>query len=380
MIQEPTDHSTVAYCARCGKAIGRRDRFCPACGAAQGVVCPTCGAMSDGTTRECPDCGGPLPIPRPMLGEAEQPRRGARWNSRGFRLLVGATACLLVLFAAVAWIYFTAPDRQKEQPVSKVAAVVPLTMSIRSGASPLGLIGTPSGVLVSHDQGASWQQVLFEGGVRAVGVGPTDSSPSYLAGGHLWRGDARGFQEVATDLPVSSVQALAVDPSGPNRVYAVVAGRGLYRSDDAGQRWTALGTDVPANVTSLALVGGQRPLFFVATTEQGIYASGDGRSWGNASGFVNGALPTQVVMALAYDPHSGDRYESPSGETASGALYAGTNLGLFKSIDDGRSWAAMPFHRPIAALGVSQSGDHLMLAVDLDGNVYRSRDGGLTWR
>ncbi len=380
MIHESTDRSTGAFCSQCGTTIGPGDRFCPACGAVQGVTCPSCGALASGTARVCPDCGGPLPVPRPLLSDVEQTRSAARWSGRGFRLLVGAAACLLIVLAAVAWIYFSAPERQREQPISRVAAAAPLTLAIRPGTPSLALIGTPSGVLVSVDQGMTWQQMLLEGGVRAIGAGPSDASPVYLAGAHLWRGEAHGFQQVTTDLPVGSIQALAVDPSQANRVYAVVAGRGLYRSDDAGQHWVPLGSEVPSNVTSLALVGSAHPLFFAGTSQQGIFASDDGRAWANASGFVNGALPTQDVLALAYDPRSGDRYVSPTGETLSGALYAGTNAGLFKSIDEGRSWASLPFHRPISALAVSPAGDHLMLAVDLDGNIYRSRDGGVTWR
>jgi photosystem II stability/assembly factor-like uncharacterized protein/RNA polymerase subunit RPABC4/transcription elongation factor Spt4 len=380
MIHGPTERSTGARCSQCGEVIGPEDRFCPICGAAQPVTCPSCGAVAEGSLRRCPECGGPLPTVRPLLNDAAPSGHDPIWKSRGFRLLIGAAACLVTVFAAVAYIYFTSPDRQKDQPVSHVSAQTPDSLAIRPGAPPLVLIGTPSGLLVSEDQGSSWQQFLMEGGVKAIGVASSDSSPMYLGGSHLWRSAAAGFREVATNLPAGGVQALAVDSVDPNRVYAVVVGRGLYRSDDAGQHWTALSADVPANITALAVVGGKQPLLFVATSQRGIFASGDGRSWANANGFVNGALPTQVVEALAYDPHSGDSYVAPNGATMSGALYAGTDLGLFKSIDGGQSWSPLPFHHPIAALGVSPSGHRLMLVVDLNGNVYRSRDGGVTWR
>ncbi|HUX88183.1 MAG TPA: hypothetical protein VMW65_14365, partial [Chloroflexota bacterium] len=111
----------------------------------------------------------------------------------------------------------------------------------------------------------------------------------------------------------------------------------------------------------------------------GVFASADGRSWVNANGFVNGALPTQTIYAIAFDPHSGDRYVGPSGENLTGALYVGTDVGIFKSIDQGQSWSALPLNHPIAALAVSTSGPHLMLAVDPSGQVYRSEDGGSSW-
>ena len=320
-----------------------------------------------------------MPIPAPLLGESNRPARTAAWNRRGFQLLVGASACLLIIFAAVAWVYFSSPDRQKDVPLSRVSIQTPTTLAIHSGASPSALIATPSGLLASQDQGSVWSKLLIQGGVKVISVSTSDSSPVYLAGDRFWRGDLNGFQEVATDLPSSSIQALAVDPSDPKRVYAVIATRGLYQSDDAGAHWVQLGSEVPTGVTGLALVGSQPRLFFVATSGHGVFASADGRSWANANGFVNGALPTQTVLALAYDPRSGDRFVNPAGDTLSGALYVGTDVGLFKSIDGGESWAPLPFHHAVAALGVSSIGDRLMLVVDPNGNVYRSHDGGVSW-
>ncbi len=314
----------------------------------------------------------------PVL-DAARPVRIPTWNRRGFRLLVGASVCLLAIFAAVAWIYFTSPDRQKAAPVSRLVAQSPTTLAIGSGASPLALIGTPSGLLVSQDQGSTWSKLLIQGGVRVIGVGANAPAPIYLVGDRLWRGDLNGFQAVATDLSISSVQALAVDPSDSKRVYAVVANRGLFESDDAGAHWARIGSEAPADVTGLALVGSQPPLFFVGTSGHGVFASADGRSWSNANGFVNGALPTQAVLALAYDPHSGDRFVNPTGETMTGALYAATDLGVFRSIDHGESWGSLPFHQAASALAVSTLGDRLMLVMDPNGNVYRSRDGGVSW-
>ena len=39
----------------------------------------------------------------------------------------------------------------------------------------------------------------------------------------------------------------------------------------------------------------------------------------------------------------------------------------------------MPFHHATVALAVATDGSHLMLALDSDGNVYRSQDGGNSW-
>lgn len=365
-------------CLACGQGIGRLDRFCPFCGAPRASPCPRCGALTDGRARYCPRCGESLLGSRALLAPDRQVGRGAWWVGRGARLLIGATFCLLALFAGVAWLYFTSPDRRLEQPVARISGRSS-TLAIASGPSPLVLAGTPSGLLLSEDQGRSWQRLLIEGGVRALATTSAASPSIYLAGTRLWRGGPSGFEPLATSLPARAVQALAVDPSDPQRLYAAIDGQGVFRSDDGGASWASLGPNAPTGITALVVTGGQPSLVFAATSAHGVFVSADGRSWANANGFVNGALPTSSVLALAFDPHSGDRYVDPTGRTVSGALYAGTDLGLFKSIDHGGSWSPLPFRHPVAALAVTESGAHLMLVVDPNGNVYRSRDGGITW-
>lgn len=381
-MDDPVLPSSSERCARCGETVGRFDRFCPGCGASRGVICPSCGLPTTSPARYCPECGGPLPVPPPVLPSTVQPERGrtGRAAGRGRRLLAGATVCLLLIFSAVAWIYFTAPERQQERPIAEVSTRTPSTLMIQLGSSPRFLLGTASGLLVSDDAGRTWQQLLINGGVTAIGISSSDTSPVYLAGTRFWRGDGQSFAEVQSDLPASSIQALAVDTVNPRRVFAATTDRRLARSDDGGQHWVTVGSNLPPHLTSLVLAGRDQPLFVAATSDQGVFASVDGRAWSNANGFVNGALPTQTIYALAFDPHSGDRYVGPTGVVQEGALYAATNLGVFKSIDSGQSWSALPLRRAIGGIAVSPRGDRFMLAVDLNGAVFRSRDGGVSWR
>jgi predicted nucleic acid-binding Zn ribbon protein len=329
--------------------------------------CPRCGAPVNPDARFCAVCGTETP--------AASPRREA--GRRGWGLLVGSSAVLLLIFAAVAWIYFSSPERRAERPVSRLPDGAPGALALLPGRPPTALATSGGKLLVSPDRGSTWQAVALDGAVGAVGGSEIAPGVAYLAGGHFWRGDARGFEVVGTDVPSSDVRALAVDPSAPQRVYAVVAGSSLFRSDDGGRTWVRHGSDVPADATSLTLAG--PTTFFLGTAGHGVFASADGRAWSNASGFVNGALPTRVVTSIAVDAASGDRYVAPSGETLTGAVYVGTDRGVFKSIDGGRSWAAMPLHRPVVAVAVDPSGSRLMLAVDPNGQVYRSDDGGNDW-
>src|SRR5438876_2505212 len=189
-------------CPRCGAPAGPDDRFCAVCGAASPTALPT----------------------------GERGRRG-RW------LLVGSAVFLLAIFAAVAWIYYSSPERRTERPVSHLPNGAPSALAILPGSPSNVVVAAGGKLLISQDRGGTWQAAPLEGMVGTVATSPVATGTAYLAGSSLWRGNLRGFRVVATDLPTNAVRALVVDPADSRRVYALVAGQGLYRSDDDGQQW-----------------------------------------------------------------------------------------------------------------------------------------------
>lgn len=338
MSEVSTESPAFRPCHRCGALVAESERFCGVCGTA---------------------------------ADAE-----ARAKGRGKALLLGSALCLLLVFAGVAWIYFSAPERHQEHAISHLSGAAPYALAILPG-NP-GLVVSIAGGLASAstDQGSTWQRVPVEGTVTAAGAA---GSTFYLAGTRLWRGSGSQLAPLPSNLPTGP-RALAVDPTDAQRAYAVVAGRGLYQTQDSGATWSLVGADLPVDATSLAVSGGSSGFLFLGTAGHGVFGSVGGQGWSNANGFVNGALPTKAIAAVAFDPNSGDRFVGPSGDEMTGALYAGTDQGVFKSIDGGRSWNAMPFHHPVQALAVDPTGRHLMLAVDSNGDVYRSLDGGNSWQ
>lgn len=74
-------------------------------------------------------------------------------------------------------------------------------------------------------------------------------------------------------LPTSTVNGFAIHPTNPKTMYVAMRD-GVFRSDDAGQRWSR--ADGPRNVAAVA-VNAKRPTeVYAATMEGTLWVSTDG--------------------------------------------------------------------------------------------------------
>jgi hypothetical protein len=75
------------------------------------------------------------------------------------------------------------------------------------------------------------------GRIHSTAVHPTTPSTLYVGGPGcgIWKttGGGGSWTPVGDSLPTLALAALSVDPSTPSRVFAVLAGAGVFRSDDA---------------------------------------------------------------------------------------------------------------------------------------------------
>ena len=170
-----------------------------------------------------------------------------------------------------------------------------------------------------------------------------------------------------------SIFALVVDPTDPMTLYAGTRG-GVFRSLDGGDNWAPINTgltnlDVQAlainPVTPSTLYAGTQSRLFEAGTESGVFRSLDG---GNR--WANIGLTNLDVQALAIDP------------ITPFTLYTGTQSdGVYRSTDKGDNWA--PINTGLTNLDV------MVLAIDpitpatlyagTQSGVFRSLDGGDNW-
>lgn len=368
-------------CPQCRKPVEQGARFCARCGArlsGQAPPAPRVAASQPAKRSSAPEARARAvkppqqqAAPRVVVGNA----RGKRW------LIAGAGAGVAFL-TFVAWLYVSSPSFKEQVPLSTVPARAYQAMLVSPANANLVLLSYDNGLLASVDGGRDWRPANITGNVRALAASLARPKVLYAAGPNLLSRSEDGgatWQALPLTLPEKDIRALAaITDAASETLYAAAGATGLYASRDQGQTWEPVSNQVPVGTVALVTTPGLMEPLFVATRSEGVLA-GDGKSWGKANGSVNSVLPTMDIKALAFDAKSGDRAVMPTGGVMTGALYAGTENGLFKSTDGGGSWNSLPFAAGVQALALDPSNSGTIYVVDRQGRVFRSSDRGLTW-
>ena len=297
-------------------------------------------------------------------------------------MLGGVAAALVATAIGMAWL------RGPGSAVSSPEGAPPLNIMHAHAAllvpnTNVALVAHHNGLLRSTDDGINWLPVgQITGDVSSLVGSEATGSAIFLATGDKVMSSAdRGVTWLPSGSPSSGgrIEALAVGDNQPTMLYAYVAGKGLYSTADL-QKWGAVGSQLTTDVVGMAFRPGPLAALYVASPGEGVLASGDeGRTWGSANGLLNSALPTLAVRALTFGAESGDQFTEPDGTRLTGAMYTGTDLGLFKTIDGGSSWSPMPLREPLAAVSSRSNPTPLLLAVDSRSRLWRSEDKGNSW-
>lgn len=204
---------------------------------------------------------------------------------------------------------------------SAVHAVLP---SRYPQADPTVFVGTAAGLLKSDDGGRSFHDTALRGvGVTRV-LWPGPALVVATAQGVRFSLDAAGtFAPPGTGMPAEDVGALAlssyfaVDPVG----FAGVGARGVLRTSDGGKSWTPSGLD-GHRVSDLEWLGP----FLYAATDKGLFRSQDaGASWAALGEGLSASVPRRFLFPLA--PSSGAE------------AFLATEAGIFRTSDGGSRWS-----------------------------------------
>ncbi len=160
-----------------------------------------------------------------------------------------------------------------------------------------------------------------------------------------------------------ATMSVALSPENDQTLLAGGRG-GLMRSDDGGSSWEGFQFPQPPSIVTAIVFSPdyvQDHTITIGTMDDGIYhTQTSGETW-HAS---NIGLYDRHVMCLA----------------GGHALYAGTDTGIYRSTNMGRSWNALPFPvLPTALLSLAVLPDGEVLAGTEEDGLYLSTDSGQSW-
>ncbi len=158
-----------------------------------------------------------------------------------------------------------------------------------------------------------------------------------IDGGETWTEKANGLPG---DAKTRTRVEVAVAPSKPDRVYAIVSGNevqiDLARSDDGGENWTPLHVgkdvnivDVQGNFAIVLSVDPKNPDVVYAGGFDSWKSENGGKSWARQSDWLGVGHPY-----LHADQHA-------HAHASDGTIYFGNDGGIFESTDGGKSFRAL---------------------------------------
>jgi photosystem II stability/assembly factor-like uncharacterized protein len=309
------------------------------------------------------------------FAKAEHPRRSTRIG----RLISVAALLAPTVALAAAWQNHAAPWTPGPSSYYGVPlhslAVVPGEWLFAAGANQLH---------VSRDDGVTWTQVATPAGSIAA-VTNTRTQPAIL------------YATNVTEWGAFTANLITV-----------------LRSTDAGRSWTSVASNTRCFRLVLGPAGTPAYCFdagYVASFYPALFRSGDsGASWLPAIGgtswqpVYDGPLGAPVISvdtagttvhvaspaSIHYSTDGGTSWQTPQsgppGATSQIAVdrnrpaiaYVGSSDGLYKTQDDGRSWARIAFAFPVTAVAIDPADG--VLYAGFQGGIARSRDGGATWQ
>lgn len=298
------------------------------------------------------------------------------------------------LFLAVAFAILLAAPLAAQAAGSKSAKPPESPLAKASAALPLRSVG-PS---------------LMSGRLADIEVHPSAPGTWYVAAGSggVWKTTNAGttWTPVFEDQPSYSIGEITLDPTNPDVVWVGtgenVSGRhvgwgdGVYVSRDAGRTWQRMGLARSEHIGRIlvdprdgnrVLVAAEGPLW-AAGGERGVYRSTDGgATWTPALQIDEDT----GVTDLEFDPDNPDVVYAAAYQRRRhvwGFLGGGPGSGIWKSVDNGKTWRQLKTGLPSGDMGkiglaVTPADPSLVYATieagEEERGFYRSRDRGESW-
>ncbi len=251
---------------------------------------------------------------------------------------------------------------------------------------------------------------LMSGRIADIAIHPHDRATWYVAAGSggVWKTEDNGttWTPIFENQTSYSIGTLAIDPNDPDVIWVgtgenvsgrhVGYGDGVYRSRDGGASWENMGLESSEHIgrilidprnSDIVLVAAEGPLW-TSGGERGIYRSTDGGETWARTLFVSDETGATDIER---DPEHPDVLYAATYQRRRkiwAHLAGGPESGIYKSTDGGVTWREVTRGLPSGDMGkiglaVSPMDPQLVYATIEAGpeeaGFYRSADGGESW-
>lgn len=186
-------------------------------------------------------------------------------------------------------------------------------------------------------------------------------------------------QWTTTSGPPGLIYAVALDPVTPGIIYTGTSTAGVFKSTDGGLSWASKRQGLDTRAVFSLVLDPTRPNTLYAGTNLGVYRSDDGAlTWVRASsGILADPFGSSYIYTLTIDP------------LHPATVYAGSLLGIFKSQDGGQTWQEknnglrIGVRPSVEALALDPQNTEILYAgagySGLSGTLFKSQNGGESW-
>ena len=255
--------------------------------------------------------------------------------------------------------------------------------------------GTDMGLYKSDDNGAGWHLLdtpMNGSMVWSMAIDPVDSSVMFVGtgtpsqpgifrsadGGKTWD---RLPVEIALDCPnvgIPRPTGISVDHTDHRHVWVGLEVGGVRHSRDGGETWTKVNGQIPnQDVHNVLVVAGPPKAVFTVVNDDVWRSTDDGETWHAAR--AREVFPWHYPRGIAVKPNDPRTVFVTLGDSTPGRIGA-----VMRSKDAGATWQSLGLPvQPNSAMwtvSIPASAPDTVFAASRYGYLYRSDDGGDSWR
>ncbi|HEV8601339.1 MAG TPA: hypothetical protein VGQ87_01935 [Patescibacteria group bacterium] len=271
-------------------------------------------------------------------------------------------------------------------PTGSISNVSANNLSFDPKDSKTLYLAASSGIYKTTDGGKLWKFILTGIGVADTAINPYNSQIVYAAGisgsnGKIIKSMDGGssWTDAYTEPSKSNaVLSLAVSQTNPAIIIAGLSTGEIIRSSDSGNTWQAV-NDFQDRIIEIRF--GPNSAVYALTYRSGLYKSADqGLTWAALTkSLTSNGLFSESSRPLTVSVF----YDLALDQRQSGVIYLAAEEGLIRSVNDGTSWSAINLPVKNASLRVSSVAvsptNSNNLFVSIGSTVFKTLNGGITW-